>query len=92
LAGTNAQRRRLGDGIDWGSVINNAITTGGKVAAIAETPTPTISTVYPGGITSTATGGATLPAAGAIAGIDSNSLWLLGGAALLVLLVMRGRS
>lgn len=90
LAGAHAQRGSLGD-IDWGSVVNNLITTGGKVASIAETPTPTTSIMYPSGASATVSGGALLPASLG-SSITSSSLMpflLLGGAVALIFALKR---
>jgi len=103
LAGAHTQRLgrlgfrragRLGDisTID-ASVINDLITTGGQVAAIAEAPTPTTSIVYPSGIMATTSGGATLSPSlsSSLAGTSSSSILLLGGLALGALLLVMSK-
>ena len=82
------RRKRLGDGIDWGSILNNTISTAGKVAAIAETPTPTTSVMYPSGALVTSSGGAALPALSDVTSGGTGTLLLVGGFAVVLFLLM----
>jgi len=81
------RRKRLGDGIDWGSILNNTITTAGKVATVAETPSPTL--IPPGyGVYSQTPQGTQASIAGSIGTGTTNTgmLFIFGGVALVLLL------
>jgi hypothetical protein len=79
---------RLGDDIDWGSIISSSITTAGQVAQVALKP-PTYSAVqYPSGLISTQSYGA-VPNTSSISGFLSPDVLLLGGLALVAVVLMK---
>ena len=98
---TSARRtlRAIGDGIDWGDILSTGIQTAGSVAKVAVTPPMYSSVINPvtgqQSITSYAGSPGLYPASGiasgsaGIASLLNSPVVLLGGLALVLVLVMR---